>query len=450
LQGLNEEQIKEYNKLNGEHEQIEIEIRKIRSDYSKISSFNTDTINILRELIQRKNLTLNSLENDDIKSHYSLEYAKLDLTLQGIDEIITQIQLDAERRFVNDNPFKSLFSIKSKRSLELKEQLKPFVQNLEIKKQIEALEKLIVEDKQKLSIINQIKLEVKNNERALLIEKDKIFAAYKENFEEYNKIVSELDGRTQLLKNDNLKIEGKPRVNFPRLREKILDLSDGRKASYNSYSIFDLEKTGITDFAIDDFIGQLKAVFEGIAERKEFALNSKVDLKNAIKTLLNDYFFDYWEVVYDNDTLTKMSTGKASFVILMLIVGLSKSKAPILIDQPEDNLDNRSITKDLVEYLRNKKLERQIILVTHNPNVVVNADAENIIVANQKGQNNKITTSPYDFDYVNGSIENTKSFDKNETDLLKSMGIREHIADIVEGGKEAFKKREKKYGFKSV
>lgn len=131
----------------------------------------------------------------------------------------------------------------------------------------------------------------------------------------------------------------------------------------------------------------------------------------------------------------------------MLIVGLSKSKAPILIDQPEDNLDNRSITTDLVEYLKNKKLERQILLVTHNPNIVVNADAENIIIANQKGQNDTETSSPYIFDYINGAIENSFPPVKNEKDLLKSMGIREHIAEIVEGGKEAFKKREEKYGF---
>ena len=131
----------------------------------------------------------------------------------------------------------------------------------------------------------------------------------------------------------------------------------------------------------------------------------------------------------------------------MLIVGLSSSKAPILIDQPEDNLDNRSITKDLVKYLRDKKTDRQIILVTHNPNVVVNADSENVIVANQKGQNDKETSSVYKFDYTNGAIEDTKEFDEDEKDLLKSMGIREHIADIVEGGKEAFKKREVKYGF---
>jgi hypothetical protein len=79
--------------------------------------------------------------------------------------------------------------------------------------------------------------------------------------------------------------------------------------------------------------------------------------------------------------------------------------------------------------------------------VVVNADAENVIIANQKGQNDKITSSPFQFDYINGSIENTLTLNKTQTDLLKSMGVREHIADIVEGGKEAFKKREEKYGF---
>lgn len=167
----------------------------------------------------------------------------------------------------------------------------------------------------------------------------------------------------------------------------------------------------------------------------------------AIKKLLDDYFFDYWKITYKDDKLGEMSTGKASFVILMLIIGLSKSKAPILIDQPEDNLDNRSITLDLVYYLKNKKLERQIIIVTHNANIVVNSDAENVIVANQKGQNEIDSSSKFKFDLINGAIENTIEKRLEETDVLKSMGIREHIADIVEGGKEAFKKREEKYGF---
>ncbi len=163
-----------------------------------------------------------------------------------------------------------------------------------------------------------------------------------------------------------------------------------------------------------------------------------------------DYFLDHWETTYYSDTIGNMSVGKASFVILMLIIGLSRSRSPILIDQPEDNLDNRSISGDLVEYLRKKKLERQIILVTHNPNVVVNADAENIVVAYQRGQDNVVSSGKYKFDYVNGALENTKDNDESEPDLLRSMGVREHITDIVGGGKEAFHKREQKYGFKNV
>jgi hypothetical protein len=100
-----------------------------------------------------------------------------------------------------------------------------------------------------------------------------------------------------------------------------------------------------------------------------------------------------------------------------------------------------------VTYLRDKKLERQIILVTHNPNIVVNADAENIIIANQKGQNNNESSSPYKFDYINGALEDSFHKNASEKDLLKSMGIRQHIAEIVEGGEEAFKKRELKYCF---
>lgn len=445
--GLTEEQIKQYNIYNEELEKIEIEIGKIRSDHSKITSFHTDTENTLTELKQKKDLILNSLENETIKEHYNNEFNILDQALSSIKSSIELVKLDSERRFISENTFKEQFISKGKRSLELKELLKPFVNSEEVKKQIESIEKLIVEDKQKLSVINQYKVDIHSNEKALASEKEKIFRIYTENFQEYLKVISELEERTKLLESDNLKIEGTPKFNYPKLKNRILEISDGRKASYNSFSIFNEDKNATSNFDLETFINELKTIFNSMVETKDYSFNTKSDIKNAVKILLEDYFFDYWEVIYDNDTLTKMSTGKASFVILMLIVGLSKSKAPILIDQPEDNLDNRSITKDLVEYLRNKKLDRQIILVTHNPNVVVNADSENVIIANQKGQNDKITTSPFQFDYINGSIENTQKLNKTQTDLLKSMGIREHIADIVEGGKEAFKKREEKYGF---
>ena len=444
--GLNEVQIKEYNEHNNALEKIEIELGKVRADYVKINKFHVETANQLNGLVQRRNLLLSTLEDNNIQLYYTSQYKIIDDVEQSIRQLAEVIELDEKRNFKHDNIFKAQFTERAIRQRQLKELLKPFVANQEIKIQIENLEKLVTDDKQKLSSITQIKLEITNNEQALALEKDRIFTSYQDNFNEYNKIIADLAGRTELLRSDNLNIVGRACFNFPKLRNKIIEISDGRSASFNSYHIFEEKKTATSTYLLADLLNELKLLFSAIVS-KSYSLNSRIDIKAAIKILLDDYFFDYWDVIYDYDELDKMSTGKASFVILMLIVGLSKSKAPILIDQPEDNLDNRSITKDLVEYLRHKKLERQIILVTHNANVVVNADDENIIVANQKGQNDKVTTSPYQFDYINGAIEDTKPFDISETDLLKSMGIREHIAEILEGGKAAFKKREKKYGF---
>ena len=96
--------------------------------------------------------------------------------------------------------------------------------------------------------------------------------------------------------------------------------------------------------------------------------------------------------------------------------------------------------------IKTKKKERQIILVTHNPNVVVSADAENVIVANQNG-NNCSNINGIKFQYINGALEDTKAKNENDSIILHSQGVREHVCEILEGGREAFEKREKKYGF---
>ena len=78
---------------------------------------------------------------------------------------------------------------------------------------------------------------------------------------------------------------------------------------------------------------------------------------------------------------------------------------------------------------------------------MVSADAENVIVANQEGKNSK-NRDGVKFQYINGSLENTNPKDPEKHMILESQGIREHVCEILEGGKEAFEGREKKYGFK--
>ena len=98
-----------------------------------------------------------------------------------------------------------------------------------------------------------------------------------------------------------------------------------------------------------------------------------------------------------------------------------------------------------MRYFRDAKKRRQVIIVTHNPNLVVNTDSEQVIVANfDRGlerQNSRIF-------YVSGSLENTFKDDSAEI-VLEKQGIREHVCEILEGGEEAFEKREKKYGFRT-
>ena len=86
--------------------------------------------------------------------------------------------------------------------------------------------------------------------------------------------------------------------------------------------------------------------------------------------------------------------------------------------------------KELVPLFRDIKKYRQVIIATHNANLVVNADSEQVIVANNEGEI---------LSYMTGSIEHTSQ--------VGPRGIRENLCDILEGGQVAFETREKKYGF---
>lgn len=448
--GLNELQIKQYALLQKDLETINLEIEKIRNDYKKIVKFNFESEKILSELKRQKDIIVLSLENDDVKTEFESQYVKLDELINSINIYISSYETlqdaNGKPQFKSDNIFRKLLSQKLQEKEVKEKELEPLNKNKETEKIIKTLEESINEDKKSLNAIVQLNKEIKEYEKALTEEKTKLFKLYQDNFNQYSIVLNNLKQRVEDLKKDQLDIKGLERFNFSKFRGFMLDISHGGSKSYADFDICDESKKALDDFDIELLIKDLKDIF-GKIENDEYKLLKNVTKPNAVKVLLDDYFFDYWEIEYKGDKLGKMSSGKASFVILMLIIGLSKSKAPILIDQPEDNLDNRSVSKDLVDYLKNKKLERQIILVTHNPNIVVNADAENVIVANQIGQNDTTSNSPYQFDYINGSLENSFIKDEDEKDLLRSMGIREHIADIVEGGKEAFKKREEKYGF---
>lgn len=188
-------------------------------------------------------------------------------------------------------------------------------------------------------------------------------------------------------------------------------------------------------------------VLEGLLDGNIKTLRGR-QAKEAIAQLLANYFMLNFAIAYKNDPLDKMSPGKKGLVLLRLLIELSNEDWPILLDQPEDDLDNRSVYTDLVSFIRTKKAHRQMLIVTHNPNLVVGADSEEVIVANQEGQEPGRENRKYRFEYVSGALEDSFELDPAlEKAILFQKGIREHVCEVLEGGKEAFQKREQRYGF---
>lgn len=205
--------------------------------------------------------------------------------------------------------------------------------------------------------------------------------------------------------------------------------------------------TGEFNYNIDLHSTRIAAIHDKITSGKDIPSTRKgLDDIDILKKLYSDCFYINFIVQYKNDDIVRMSPGKRGLVLLNLILHLSNSSHPILIDQPEDNLDNRTIYDQLNNFVRSRKAKRQIIMVTHNANLVVAADSECIIVANQSGQQENVENDEFKFEYCSGSLE--CSFERNDLASLKNKGIRQHVCEILEGGVSAFKEREMKYGFK--
>jgi hypothetical protein len=166
---------------------------------------------------------------------------------------------------------------------------------------------------------------------------------------------------------------------------------------------------------IKSFLGKTT---EALFNDKRENYNQKRYLEEQVKDPLALYnslfslsFLDYnYQLMQGNKKLTQLSPGERGALLLIFYLLLDKDNKPLIIDQPEDNLDNHSVAN---------------ILVTHNPNLAVVSDAEQVIFVNIDKEND------YTFAFQSGSIENRK--------------INERIVQVLEGAMPAFNKRKQKY-----
>ena len=206
----------------------------------------------------------------------------------------------------------------------------------------------------------------------------------------------------------------------------------------------------VEDFNIDQFDETALEKLIKACLNQTIPFSKSFTPESALRSILDNWYNVTYNVKMGDDLIDEMSPGKKALVLLKLLISLAESKSPILIDQPEDDLDNKSISDDLITFIKKKKIERQIIVVTHNANVVVSGDAEQVIVANQRG--NTTPNNKFRFEYRTGSIEDDLPvYDDSGTiidGILNAQGIQQHICDILEGGEKAFAKRKNKYNIK--
>jgi len=237
--------------------------------------------------------------------------------------------------------------------------------------------------------------------------------------------------------------------------EKLLSSMDDKVEFAVNIAICDKD---INSKLLDFISKQFKGIFGGVTESQnkmheiisKFNFNLKNDVNGFICEVLKCIdedmdnsskkvkdkkgfynqlsFLDYLDAEYSlkmsGKSLKELSAGQRGIVLLIFYLALSKNEIPLIIDQPEDNLDNQSVFDKLVPCIREAKKKRQVIIVTHNPNISIACDAEQIIYCNISKTDNQIS-------YTSGSIENQE--------------IRNHVIDVLEGTMPAFDLRRKKY-----
>lgn len=156
------------------------------------------------------------------------------------------------------------------------------------------------------------------------------------------------------------------------------------------------------------------------------------DLIEKIMKDFNEQNKVVYEIIHkDGRKFSELSPGLRTSVILDIILGYDSDQAPLIIDQPEDNLATNYINTDLVSAIKKSKVKRQIIIVTHNATIPMLGDAQTIVYCCNEGD--KIVIKSY----------------KMEDQLDSDNSILDVIANVTDGGKASVKKRFKKYNLKN-
>ncbi len=435
--GLSEQEIKDYAALLEKEKGTTTIIAVLSDDKKNLTSFRQDLSQQLENLEELRDVQASYLGNEEIKNEFTQGLAgigqiKTNL-LAGTDKIITSV--DAK------------IKLHQKELEKIKKDLAPFMARVKLQDELKKKNEAISNEQKKLDKIALEKKSLESKKNLYDKEKKSLIETYREIFSGYDAARNEFEKYENSFEDISISLDVSVGFNAERFNDEViqsvLNTSDIKRNISDAHWKDEYEY----QFDPSTHVSFITEILSGVVDGNIKTIKNR-SAKDAVTKILDDYFDLDFEITYKNDPLDKMSPGKKGLVLLRLLIDLSNEEWPILLDQPEDDLDNRSVYDELVSFVKNKKKQRQIVIVTHNPNLVVGADAEQVIVANQAGQQKGRDNKQFKFEYVSGALEN--SFELSEAKqeaILFRKGQRQHVYEVLEGGKEAFQKREQKYSF---
>ncbi len=377
----------------------------------------------------------------------------MDAGLSKVPILDFQIHIDAIEKFIESKDAeKSTLSVdnasieKSFEEAGIKGDISTLLVQLErYQRDITSLDKKIAEAEEKqgnlakkLRTIGEIADSITQSHESYITTIKTKWLELKEGKDDWNEEQKELISK--LL--SEIEIEAEDEFNVGRFYELIseyLNLQKFRETQMQSRDERLIETLGISDQ--ESFKQLLKgekiiSATEGQKLNLGDLLDSDYFVRNGAREflricLLSRFRQSFWKVLskskYKGKEVYELSVGQRGTFYVCLKLATDPFMKPFIFDQPEDDLDNDFIMHHLVPIFKMIKKYRQVIIVTHNANLVVNADAEQVIVATNEGEVLK---------YESGAIENDS--------------IRVQVCNILEGGTEAFTRRERKYGFAAL
>lgn len=388
--------------------------RKIKNVFELINSFKNNAEDLLNSNSLKELIELDDLESEEVPSLFlklTQEVSKIFTIKKEIEktlEVIESSSVRVEKYLVE---IKSIINSLDEEFAAIKREIN--IPNLNP----DDFAKFKAHEEKLMNLINQVykqeerKDEIETRIRSLLDNRNQLllkeFQIYKDEIEKIN------------LSQDSLELSIKFKGDKICFLEKLKQSFKGSNINQNAYKDISETHSDFASFIMDVLLDNSERTSKLITDTQLSKVKEKI-IENYSE-LLSIRTPNKIEIKYHGKPIVKHSIGQRASALVLFILS-QKDNNLIMIDQPEDDLDNQVIYNEIISRVKERKPEVQFIFATHNANIPVLGDSEQIIAVSYDEKQIIAET---------GSIDNKK--------------IQDKIVNIMEGGKEAFNKRTEIY-----